>query len=114
KIARDNPLVGIFDGSSVVNLHALGLQLRGLGSAAGASRTEGAQLFTFGGPLPPVDPVRLAIASRKNSVEECLSEAIERVAESDASAEILELARRVQHEMAATRNQAAALHKEDP
>ncbi|WP_316744893.1 acyl-CoA dehydrogenase family protein [Streptomyces sp. MK7] len=70
KVERDHRIVGLFDGSTVVNLHALvnqfGLLSRGYrrgladeaGSAVAATLTE---------PLPAFDPGRLSLAPTKGS-----------------------------------------------
>jgi alkylation response protein AidB-like acyl-CoA dehydrogenase len=71
KLVRDNALVGLFDGSTVVNLSALGLQLRQLANRRGklderqrdALRERLAPAFTLGGPLPRFDPTKLDLAS---------------------------------------------------
>ena len=71
KLLRDHALVGLFDGSSVVNLRAIGLQLRrmagmrvrgGFGNPGLARRVE--QIFTLGTPLPPLDLSRLILDAR--------------------------------------------------
>jgi alkylation response protein AidB-like acyl-CoA dehydrogenase len=72
KLLRDNQLVSLFDGSSVVNLSALGFQLRQLaarrakdGEAVMPAREERlADIFTLDRPLPPLDPKRLDLLSQ--------------------------------------------------
>jgi alkylation response protein AidB-like acyl-CoA dehydrogenase len=69
KLLRDHGIVGLFDGSSAVNLHALGLQLKPLleqcvvraGSGAHAS---GEAVFSLKTQLPPFDPGRLMLSAR--------------------------------------------------
>ncbi|HYQ14670.1 MAG TPA: acyl-CoA dehydrogenase [Polyangiaceae bacterium] len=77
KIYRDNLLISIFDGSSPINLHALGSQLsvnaRFGSEAAGrrpdpararAERERAALACSIDEPPPPFDPSRLELVSR--------------------------------------------------
>jgi alkylation response protein AidB-like acyl-CoA dehydrogenase len=73
RFSRDNQLIGIFDGSTVVNLHSLALQLRQLAQgynavASGARQDEVAsqveQLFTLATPAPTFEPKRLDLIAR--------------------------------------------------
>jgi alkylation response protein AidB-like acyl-CoA dehydrogenase len=72
KILRDNALVSLFDGSSVVNLHAIALQLRQLAkhrTQADPRRREElasclAALFSLQRPLPAFDPSTLTLSNR--------------------------------------------------
>jgi alkylation response protein AidB-like acyl-CoA dehydrogenase len=70
KLRRDNGLVGLFDGSTVVNLSALGLQLGHLAArrakpSCGESTLEDRirSRFTLGGSVPPFDPAKLDLMS---------------------------------------------------
>jgi hypothetical protein len=68
-MVRDNALVSLFDGSTVVNLHAIVLQLRHLANQRAkvsqgkggelASRLEG--IFSLDKPLPNFDPGHLTL-----------------------------------------------------
>lgn len=68
KVERDHRIVGLFDGSTVVNLHALVHQFPVLarsyrrGSADEAAVAAAATLTT---PLPPLDPGRLSLAAKQ-------------------------------------------------
>jgi alkylation response protein AidB-like acyl-CoA dehydrogenase len=72
KVLRDNAIISMFDGSTVVNLHALILQLRQLAKyrdrrkpqtmAEIQSRLE--TIFSLEKPLPPFDPTKLELFGR--------------------------------------------------
>lgn len=67
KTARDHAIIGIFDGSTAVNLAAIGLHLRlqsrgARGAPAGESVL--AALFALDTPLPPFDPAGVAVFHR--------------------------------------------------
>lgn len=72
KVLRDNAIISMFDGSTVVNLHALILQLRSLTKyrtqrkpitmTAIASRLE--TIFTLTESLPPFEPKKLQLFGR--------------------------------------------------
>jgi alkylation response protein AidB-like acyl-CoA dehydrogenase len=72
KVLRDNAIISMFDGSTVVNLHALILQLRQLAKyrdrrkpqtmAGIQSRLEA--IFSLEKPLPPFDPSKLELFGR--------------------------------------------------
>ena len=65
KLLRDHRLVGIFDGSTVVNLHALITQFPFLGPARTRCDAPGlAAAVDLDAPLPPFDPARLALLPR--------------------------------------------------
>jgi alkylation response protein AidB-like acyl-CoA dehydrogenase len=69
KIVRDNALVSLFDGSSVVNLHAIALQLRHLAKRRAQGMSDsGAELaarlgdlFALDRPLPAFEPGHLSL-----------------------------------------------------
>jgi alkylation response protein AidB-like acyl-CoA dehydrogenase len=67
KLLRDAAVVSLFDGSTAVNLDAIGAQLPRLGPARAAPPEERAQtlalLCTLTAPLPPLAPSRLALAN---------------------------------------------------
>lgn len=68
KIWRDNALVGLFDGSKLVNLYGLALQLRLFAKRfARPIQTDLTPLFDFTQPLPPFDAARLALSSHKGN-----------------------------------------------
>ncbi|MDC0708545.1 acyl-CoA dehydrogenase family protein [Stigmatella sp. ncwal1] len=67
KLSRDAAVVSLFDGSTAVNLNALGLQLRYLVESmaspiADEARTEA--LFRLATPLPALDPSKLTLSAR--------------------------------------------------
>jgi alkylation response protein AidB-like acyl-CoA dehydrogenase len=68
KMARDSSIVSVFEGSTVVQLYALGLQLEQLASTRRideptlTSRLE--TVFSLRSPLPPFEPVNLDLFSR--------------------------------------------------
>jgi alkylation response protein AidB-like acyl-CoA dehydrogenase len=71
KLLRDNAIVSLFDGSTVVNLHAIALQLRRLAAhrAGKRARVEEmssrlAAICALDQPLPPFTPSRLALSNR--------------------------------------------------
>lgn len=71
KLVRDSAIVSLFDGSSVVNLRAVGLQLRQLAAARARSAAAAAdlrsrlgRLFRLREPLPSLDFVRLSLVNR--------------------------------------------------
>ncbi|MFL6335771.1 MAG: acyl-CoA dehydrogenase family protein [Pyrinomonadaceae bacterium] len=72
KMARDNAVVSLFDGSTAVNLHAITLQLKHLTSRrakAGPHDLEQissrrSMIFSLDEPLAEFDPKRLAISGR--------------------------------------------------
>lgn len=70
KFARDSAIIGLFDGSTVVNLHALMQQLRQL-SARRAMASQGAAqpdhmraVFDLSAPLPAFRPEQLELLNR--------------------------------------------------
>ncbi len=71
KLKRDHAIVGIFDGSSVVNLRAIGLQLSqlGRGRASAEGRGDGEiwqrleRTLRLDLPLPPLDLSRLELSN---------------------------------------------------
>jgi hypothetical protein len=69
KVARDNAIISIFDGSTMVNLHALLLQLRFLAKFPVASIKEREsrleQIFCLDRPVNRFAPERLSLASRQ-------------------------------------------------
>ncbi|MEV4702007.1 acyl-CoA dehydrogenase family protein [Actinoplanes sp. NPDC049316] len=70
KLDRDHRIVGIFDGSTAVNLNLLVNQFPALvrGYRAGHADEPGlAAAVTFAGPPPPLRPERLALYSRSGS-----------------------------------------------
>jgi hypothetical protein len=76
KMLRDNALVALFDGSTVVNLTLLGAQLPELArrrAALGGPEVERAghrlgALFDLAAPLPPFDPGRIRLASEGDDI----------------------------------------------
>jgi alkylation response protein AidB-like acyl-CoA dehydrogenase len=68
KIARDVSIVSVFEGSTVIQLHALGIQLeRILGNAGtpeGDLRERLRALFSLSAPVPEFNPGRLDLLSR--------------------------------------------------
>jgi alkylation response protein AidB-like acyl-CoA dehydrogenase len=65
RIVRDAAVVSLFDGSTVVNLHALMLQFRHLARrrARGDQGARLGQIFDMNGPVPPWDGERLSLVS---------------------------------------------------
>lgn len=98
KMVRDNAVVSLFDGSTVINLRAIVLQLRHL--YAYQQKADGddetlrrrlAQTFSLGEPLPPVEFARLDLSNKgRDDVMQGLKAAqvmlrrLQREAESDA------------------------------
>ncbi|MGB7251250.1 MAG: acyl-CoA dehydrogenase family protein [Phormidesmis sp.] len=72
KMLRDSAIISMFDGSSVVNLHALILQRRQIAKARGRRKPEKlealkkrlAQSFSLDQPVPPFQPQKLELISR--------------------------------------------------
>ena len=71
KILRDHALVGLFDGSTVVNLSALGAELPRLAGSRGRSspdedalRARVASIYDLGAPLPAFRPEGLDVMAR--------------------------------------------------
>ena len=72
KMLRDSAIISMFDGSSVVNLHALILQRRQIAKARGRRKPEKvaalkarlAQSFALDQPVPPFQPEKLELISR--------------------------------------------------
>jgi alkylation response protein AidB-like acyl-CoA dehydrogenase len=67
KMLRDGSIVSVFDGSTVVNLHALILQLRSLTRrplAPGDQEARLEQVFGLDSPVPPINGPRLGLVSR--------------------------------------------------
>ncbi|WP_051970960.1 acyl-CoA dehydrogenase family protein [Kitasatospora azatica] len=70
KVDRDNRIVGLFDGNTLVNLNSLIGQFRSLarGYRRGTGDTAGAAAaFDLGVPLAPLDPAKLALVARHGS-----------------------------------------------
>jgi alkylation response protein AidB-like acyl-CoA dehydrogenase len=70
KVDRDHRIVGLFDGNTLVNLHALIGQFRMLVRAheRGTGDVQGAvTAFRLGAPLPPADLDRLSLVARHGS-----------------------------------------------
>lgn len=103
KMLRDNSVISVFDGSTVVNLHALILQLRQIAKYrarrkpaqmdAIASRLE--TIFSLDAPLPPFQPTKLELFGRgADDALQGLELAIEQLqaleADTDVSAAVLE------------------------
>lgn len=116
KIVRDNAIAGLFDGSTIVNLNATGLQLPQLcerherdASANSDELQSRLQLiFDLDAQLPPFAPEKLSLTARgRNDVLQGIGRApaqlreLEGRGEVDAAtlAEISELARRVTEEV---------------
>jgi alkylation response protein AidB-like acyl-CoA dehydrogenase len=72
KLLRDNSIISMFDGSSIVNLHALILQLRQLtkyrakrnSRVLSEIRERLELIFSLGKPVPPFEPKRLELFGR--------------------------------------------------
>jgi alkylation response protein AidB-like acyl-CoA dehydrogenase len=103
KMLRDNSVISVFDGSTVVNLHALILQLRPI--AKYRARRKPAQMdaiaarletiFSLDATLPPFQPTQLELFGRgADDALQGLELALEQLqalkAESDVNAEVLE------------------------
>ncbi|MGH9141317.1 MAG: acyl-CoA dehydrogenase family protein, partial [Vicinamibacterales bacterium] len=68
KMLRDNAIVSVFEGSTMVQLQALGLQLEQLAATARPELDLGHRLetvFSLRRPLPPFDPNQLDLFSRE-------------------------------------------------
>jgi alkylation response protein AidB-like acyl-CoA dehydrogenase len=66
RVLRDGAVVSLFDGSTVVNLHALMLQFRHLARRRAARGDQGSRLseiFDMNSPVPPWDGQRLSLVS---------------------------------------------------
>lgn len=111
KVLRDNALVSLFDGSTVVNLHAFGLQLRGL--SARPSDPRAAAALTLTSPLPALDMAQLAVTARASAIAGELATATDRLGD-HAPAELRELVATVARELAAIPGIAVALHASAP
>lgn len=111
KVLRDNALVSLFDGSTIVNLHAFGLQLRGLTVRPSDPRVAAA--LTLSSPLPALDPSQLAVTARTSAIAGEIATAADRLG-ADAPAELHELITSVARELAAIPGRAAALHASAP
>lgn len=78
KVLRDNSIISMFDGSTVVNLHALILQLRTLSKYRARRKPETmteiqtrlAKIFSFDQPLPKFEPQKLELFGR--GMDDCL------------------------------------------
>lgn len=73
KVARDAQLVALFDGSTVVNLSSLGLQLPRLLRRAGTAsddraRVDAARLFSLQHAVTPLEPQRLSLNGGQHTV----------------------------------------------
>jgi hypothetical protein len=73
KLLRDNSIVSMFDGSSIVNLHALILQMRQLTKYRSRRDSRGIEtrleaLFSLESPVPPFAPERLEIIGRGGDI----------------------------------------------
>ncbi|HBB32493.1 MAG TPA: isovaleryl-CoA dehydrogenase [Cyanobacteria bacterium UBA8803] len=105
KVLRDNSVISMFDGSTVVNLHALILQLRQIAKyrakrnektmAAIQSRLE--TIFSLEKPVPRFEPEKLQLFGRGaddvlQGLEIALKQLDDLKAESDVDAQILEQA----------------------
>jgi alkylation response protein AidB-like acyl-CoA dehydrogenase len=92
KLSRDAAVVSLFDGSTVVNLNALGLQLRYLAACAADTEPDGDHveaLFRLSTPLPPVALGRLALASRgRDTVVQSLRSSTRRLLDLERRGEI--------------------------
>ncbi|MGK7932296.1 MAG: acyl-CoA dehydrogenase family protein [Microcystaceae cyanobacterium] len=75
KVYRDNGVISIFDGSSIVNLYALILQLRSLAKSRQKMKEKTAEslrsrletIFSLSQPLPPFNGNKLELFSRGNN-----------------------------------------------
>ncbi|HEY9599563.1 MAG TPA: acyl-CoA dehydrogenase family protein [Cyanophyceae cyanobacterium] len=103
KVLRDNAIISMFDGSTVVNLHSLILQRRQLAKArakrtAATLETIQARLetsFSLDKPLPRFEPQKLELISRGaddvlQGLELAISQLQNLQAESDINPEVLE------------------------
>jgi alkylation response protein AidB-like acyl-CoA dehydrogenase len=102
KMLRDSAIISMFDGSSVVNLHALILQRRQLAKARSRRKPEKlealkarlVQSFGLDQPLPTFDPTRLELISRgaddvMQSLETVLDQLAALKGNSNVDAEVL-------------------------
>jgi alkylation response protein AidB-like acyl-CoA dehydrogenase len=68
KMVRDNSIVSVFEGSALVQLHALGLQLEQLATPPAGQEPDRSRrretVFSLRMPLPPFDPQRMDLFSR--------------------------------------------------
>jgi alkylation response protein AidB-like acyl-CoA dehydrogenase len=99
KVLRDNAIISMFDGSSIVNLHALVLQFRQLTKhrarrddrAMEALRSRLEMIFSLEKPLPPFVPRSLDLFGRgADDSPQGLEIAIHQLKESSADPEIKE------------------------
>jgi alkylation response protein AidB-like acyl-CoA dehydrogenase len=86
KMVRDNAIISLFDGSTVVNLSAIAMQLhtrsrmRGARGAMPGAEEALRQVCTLEAPLPPFQPERLDLNCRgRNLVLQALATAPERL-----------------------------------
>lgn len=121
KIVRDNAILSLFDGSTVVNLNAIALQLKQLASdrvKPGAHGDESLrarleQIYTLTHPLPELNPDNLTLSNRKpdlilQGLETSLSRMSAPEMEGDVDAEVL---RHVQHLTRALIEEVRRLHQ---
>ncbi|MEU7650210.1 acyl-CoA dehydrogenase family protein [Streptomyces huasconensis] len=103
KVERDHRIIGIFDGSSLVNRSALIDQFPRLARAYRTGRVDEPGLTratTLTAPLAPLDPDALSLLSRRGStvvtaLPQAVTEVEKRAARGEASPELAELARRL-------------------
>lgn len=112
KILRDNALVSLFDGSTVVNLHSLGLQLRGL-TLKPTSDERIAAALGLAGVLPPLDMTQLAVTTRTSAIANELASAADRLGV-DGPRELADLVTVTVRELAAMQARSVALHASAP
>ncbi|MGA4844600.1 acyl-CoA dehydrogenase family protein [Streptomyces sp. G45] len=103
KVERDHRIIGIFDGSSLVNRSALIDQFPRLARAYRTGRVDEPGLTratTLTEPLPPLDPAALNLLSRRGSavvtaLPQAVTEVEERAARGEATPELAALARQL-------------------
>jgi alkylation response protein AidB-like acyl-CoA dehydrogenase len=97
KVLRDNSIISMFDGSTVVNLHALMLQFRQLTKARSRRKPEDLKqlesrleiIFSLDKPLPNFDPTKLELFGRgADDVLQGLEIAIDRLEKLQGNPEI--------------------------
>ncbi|CAL9515603.1 D-alanine--D-alanyl carrier protein ligase [Streptomyces sp. enrichment culture] len=119
KLERDHRIVGIFDGSTAVNLSSLINQFPVLSRGWSAGRADGeavARAARLDGPPPPLDRDRLTLYARAgSSVVQSLPAAVRRVADTappgvaDRAGALLAAAEALHGELAAHRHSARAV-----
>lgn len=83
KLRRDSTIISVFDGSTVVNLHNIALQLRTLARRQSKDSKESKKfkaIFALDDPLPPFEADKLSLVSFKgNSALDCIEVTLARL-----------------------------------